>query len=201
MLFRSDASFRSHNLSYLLEALAFLAVLGAGLWIHPRSLSFKAASVVLTGAVAVLATGLLGPVNSLIAISVMLALGTVVALWLVAWLWVVGGNLRAWAGNKRGGGSGGASGSSGGSNACPRRGPVLPNAAPAPSQGSAGVPPVGATPSPTPPQPPTPPLASATPVATEPSPAPTVGGTTTTSSAPVEILESPPLGEGNSPAK
>ncbi len=76
------ASFRSKQLTFGFEAIAFLLVALLGVSLNRSSLSGKLSYVVIFGCGAVLATGLLSPVNALVANAMILAVGMVIALWL-----------------------------------------------------------------------------------------------------------------------
>jgi hypothetical protein len=92
-----EVGFRSSKLSWLLEGLAFLAVLLGGiLWLR-EPLPRKVLAVAVVGVAALLGTALLGPVNGAIAQAVMLGVLAVVALWVAFALpaaWRAVGSIR-----------------------------------------------------------------------------------------------------------
>lgn len=77
------ASFRSKKLTFGFEAVAFLFTVLIGVSLNRSSVSGKLPFVVIFGCGAVLATGLLSPVNALVANAVILAVGMIIALWLL----------------------------------------------------------------------------------------------------------------------
>jgi hypothetical protein len=76
-----DVGFRARKLSWALEGLAFLAVVVGGVLCLRQPLTRKVLAVAVVGVVAVVLTGLLGPVNGAIAQAIMLGLLAVIALW------------------------------------------------------------------------------------------------------------------------
>ena len=77
------ASFRSKKLTFGFEAVAFLFTALVGVSLNRSSVSGKLPFVVIFGCGAALATGLLNPVNALVANAVILAVGMVIGLWFV----------------------------------------------------------------------------------------------------------------------
>jgi hypothetical protein len=77
------AHFRSKGVTFTLEAIAFLLVIGAGVVGLRWPLSRKVAFTVLTGVTATMALGIFSPANSLVAIAIIRAVFCVALLWLV----------------------------------------------------------------------------------------------------------------------
>ncbi len=86
-------TYRAKQVTYLYEAIAFMVVILAGVIGMGWRLGAKAGFIVIFTAAAILATGLLGSVNMLIAYSVLYALGAVIGLWVLVGVlrWFGGG--------------------------------------------------------------------------------------------------------------
>lgn len=83
--------FRSKGLTFAFEAAAFLLIIVLGVLGIRRPLTHKVAFLVLTGALGMLALGVLSPANCLVAIAWMRAVWCVALLWIVMGIFPLGG--------------------------------------------------------------------------------------------------------------